>query len=161
MVVEDRKRRIRRTDIVGKSSITDNRNSRFDILHGISEEGDNIDAGSSKYKVVGRARNSSKESSPLETNVVAMIPDQVSYVSSTVIPGSNAMHRAVTILEEGEVNVCASPTRHQPIIIDGANTGVESSDNLGPPVVVVDEGHDGILEMEHSGKKHGPSLVEA
>ncbi|KAK8682797.1 hypothetical protein V6N13_055171 [Hibiscus sabdariffa] len=90
-----------------------------------------------------------------------MIPDQVSYVSSTVIPGSNAMHRAVTILEEGEVNVCASPTRHQPIIIDGANTGVESSDNLGPPVVVVDEGHDGILEMEHSGKKHGPSLVEA
>ncbi|KAK8547988.1 hypothetical protein V6N12_060915 [Hibiscus sabdariffa] len=109
MVVEDRKRRIRRTDIVGKSSITDNRNSRFDILHGISEEGDNI--------------------------------DQVSYVSSTVIPGSNAMHRAVTILEEGE--------------------GVESSDNLGPPVVVVDEGHDGILEMEHSGKKHGPSLVEA
>ncbi|KAK8682798.1 hypothetical protein V6N13_055172 [Hibiscus sabdariffa] len=42
MVVEDRKRRIRRTDIVGKSSITDNRNSRFDILHGISEEGDNI-----------------------------------------------------------------------------------------------------------------------
>ncbi|KAK8669876.1 hypothetical protein V6N13_104644 [Hibiscus sabdariffa] len=115
-----------------------------------------------------------------------MVPGQVPTVTSKIVPGSNAMHRAITILEEGKgrdggkgvglrtgvkgngkkklrlkkkndikisdkilasdwshtINVCEASSRHQPIIVYGANEGVEPPVDPGPTVVVFDDGQD-------------------
>ncbi|KAK8669874.1 hypothetical protein V6N13_104642 [Hibiscus sabdariffa] len=134
-----------------------------------------------------------------------MVPGQVPTVTSKIVPGSNAMHRAITILEEGKgrdggkgvglrtgvkgngkkklrlrkkndikisdkilasdwsrkINVCEASSRHQPIIVYGANEGVEPPVDPGPTVVVFDDGQGGIIDMKHSYNDQDPILAVA
>ncbi|KAK8985163.1 hypothetical protein V6N11_012002 [Hibiscus sabdariffa] len=134
-----------------------------------------------------------------------MVPGQVPTVTSKIVPGSNAMHRAITILEEGKgrdggkgvglrtgvkgngkkklrlkkkndikisdkilasdwshtINVCEASSRHQPIIVYGANEGVEPPVDPGPTVVVFDDGQGVVLHLDKLGFDHRPLLLQS